>query len=339
MAVMEESKNNNGSYIRDLMQGVKTTAARIKDFIDNLPVMLEKLRDIGGTNKSLAIFHVEKGNYNDALFRFKIAQKFLPSDPDITKGVAFCFMQKGEFAKAIPHLKRYISEHGESEEVRFMLAECGEGVGVRIPLSRLRDYFDALAPNYDELFVNSLGYRGHLELVESIVKSAAITSLPVASIMDIGCGTGLVGELMTKYTNRLVGIDLSRGMLAIANEKRSGDKALYDSLLVGEFQEYLSGQDKTYSIITAACSINYMGDLSRLFAGVYKSLERDGVFAFSLEKLDSENEEYQPLSSRFMHSRSYVEAACRGAGLQIILLEDFLMMKDVTGIQCVAKKI
>ena len=45
-------------------------------------------------------------------------------------------------------------------------------------------------------------------------------------VLDAGCGTGLCGPLLAPYARRLIGVDLSEGMLALAKEKH-----VYDALI------------------------------------------------------------------------------------------------------------
>ncbi|NIR58985.1 MAG: methyltransferase domain-containing protein, partial [Gammaproteobacteria bacterium] len=48
-------------------------------------------------------------------------------------------------------------------------------------------------------------------------------------ILDAGCGTGLCGPLLAPHARTLVGVDLSGGMIAKAEEL-----AVYDELEVAE---------------------------------------------------------------------------------------------------------
>ena len=48
-------------------------------------------------------------------------------------------------------------------------------------------------------------------------------------VLDAGCGTGLCGVLVAPFARRLVGVDLSDGMLAHA-----GDKNIYHALIRAE---------------------------------------------------------------------------------------------------------
>ncbi len=74
----------------------------------------------------------------------------------------------------------------------------------------------------------------------------------------MGCGTGLCGPLIRGYARRLIGIDLSSGMLTQAKEKQ-----LYDELWQVELTEYLRDQVEAFDVIVSADTLVYFGALER----------------------------------------------------------------------------
>ena len=65
---------------------------------------------------------------------------------------------------------------------------------------------------------------------------AGVVPLPVGLALDLGCGTGLVGERLRKMVRRLEGVDLSEAMLAEARRKQ-----IYDRLHKGDLTQFLGG--------------------------------------------------------------------------------------------------
>src|SRR5882724_3315065 len=82
-----------------------------------------------------------------------------------------------------------------------------------MPRGPSRGFFDVWSRFYDLPLVQAATYR---PLHDAIVR--ALARGPHAAIVDVGCGTGqLVARLgAMPATNRVVGIDLSAGMLAQA---------------------------------------------------------------------------------------------------------------------------
>ena len=77
-------------------------------------------------------------------------------------------------------------------------------------------HYDGWAENYDDDLLNEYGYTAHR------IASAAFDTLVTdkqASIIDVGCGTGLVGiELTARGFTNIDGIDISSNMLAKAKQ-------------------------------------------------------------------------------------------------------------------------
>lgn len=74
--------------------------------------------------------------------------------------------------------------------------------------------YDRIAPAYDTLFTDA----GSLSENEAVI--AALGDLSAKSVLDIGCGTGLLLDYVTPA--RYVGIDPSAGMLRIMASKHQG---------------------------------------------------------------------------------------------------------------------
>ena len=87
--------------------------------------------------------------------------------------------------------------------------------------------YDEWSQSYEADLVGGLGYTGHLIAAGAMTEIAPDKS---ASIIDIGCGTGLVGqELKSCGYAHIDGIDISEEMLNIARPK-----AIYGQLLLGD---------------------------------------------------------------------------------------------------------
>ncbi len=83
-------------------------------------------------------------------------------------------------------------------------------------------YYDQFAQHYDADFVQGLNYRQHSLVAKQYLKLASNTDTP---ILDIGCGTGVLGEEllnMGSSMNRLEidGADISAAMLKQCKTKQ-----------------------------------------------------------------------------------------------------------------------
>lgn len=77
--------------------------------------------------------------------------------------------------------------------------------------ARVRAMFDAIAPRYDVLNrVITLGLDQHWR--HRTIRALGLPS--GAAVLDVACGTGSLGELAARTGYRVVGADMSAGMLA-----------------------------------------------------------------------------------------------------------------------------
>jgi predicted TPR repeat methyltransferase len=132
------------------------------------------------------------------------------------------------------------------------------------------------------------------------------------AILDAGCGTGLCGALLRRFAVRLVGVDLSAGML-----KEAAKRELYDELIEAELGAYMAAHPCAFDVIVACDTLVYQGRLDDAVAAAAKALKPGGRLLFTLERLLEEGENPYRLAptGRFCHRVSYMEATLAAAGL------------------------
>lgn len=100
-------------------------------------------------------------------------------------------------------------------------------------------------------------------------------------LLDLGCGTGTMTELLAQKGYDMIGIDMSDQMLSVAMEKRelSGYPILYLQQDMREFELY-----GTVKAVVCVCdSVNYLleeEDILDTFELVNNYLDPDGIFIF-----------------------------------------------------------
>ena len=142
--------------------------------------------------------------------------------------------------------------------------------------------YSGFAKVYD-LFMDNIPYEEWTEYVKSLLKEEGITD---GILLDLGCGTGSVTELLAKSGFDMIGIDNSEEMLDIAMEKRyeSGLDILYLLQDMREFELY--GTVK--GVVSICDSMNYIlddEDLLDVFKLVHNYLDNDGIFIFDMNTM------------------------------------------------------
>jgi predicted TPR repeat methyltransferase len=197
--------------------------------------------------------------------------------------------------------------------------------------------FDRFADNFDEALAN-LHYTapGLLTAALSEVISFAERRLVV---LDAGCGTGLCGPLLRSSARQLVGVDLSKGMLAKAKERN-----VYDELHETELVAFMCAHPADYDVVISVDTLVYFGALEGAMSAAATALRPGGVLAFTLEAETIGSSERFRLhqSGRYSHSEDYVRECLEAAGFKVLLIEGGVLRQeagaDVLGHVVLARK-
>jgi predicted TPR repeat methyltransferase len=215
----------------------------------------------------------------------------------------------GRNDEAIDAYRQALALGADAQQVQFALAALGGGdVPDASPAGYVRDLFDQYAGHFDEHLVERLGYRTPALLDAAIGKVAGVGN---ARVLDLGCGTGLMGEYLRPRASRLIGVDLSARMLDKARER-----GIYDQLECCGIDEYLATQAASFDLVAAADVLVYFGDLAPLFQQVRKALAAGGWFCFSVESSMDADFALRP-SNRYAHSLAYLHRLAGVAGFTI----------------------
>jgi predicted TPR repeat methyltransferase len=177
----------------------------------------------------------------------------------------------------------------------------------------MRGLFDDFSSHYDETMLEKLKYRAHLHLRE-LAERVLPRLTPPWRILDLGCGTGLVGESFKDLAagGRLDGIDIAPRMIDAARAR-----GFYDEPILGDLETVLHTPGPSYELILAADTMVYLGDLAPTFFGVASRLEPEGFYIFAVESA-SDGEWQQTQANRFRHSLAYLKAEAERAGLVFV---------------------
>ncbi|MFK2891839.1 tetratricopeptide repeat protein [Dyella flagellata] len=241
---------------------------------------------------------------------FRTAYELDPRNLRALESLGMSLYTLNRIGEAVQVYRDWVAREPDHPVPRHMLAACG---GAQAPTRAADDYvrevFDAFADSFDEQLLKNLGYRA-----PEILAEALGGMLPGAAgefeILDAGCGTGLCEPLLRPYAKRLVGVDLSGGMIEKAR-LRGG----YDELDVAELTAYLRAHPAAYDIVFSADTLEYFGDLEEVLDAAHAALRQHGWLAFTVEAAQGEDDrvDLSP-SGRYQHTRHHVERALSSAG-------------------------
>lgn len=139
------------------------------------------------------------------------------------------------------------------------------------------DAYTSFASVYDT-FMDNIPYEEWAEYLVDLLKEYGITD---GLVLDLGCGTGNMTELLASAGYDMIGVDNAEEMLEIAMQKqeKSGHDILYLLQDMREFELY-----GTVKAIVSICdSINYItekDDLLKVFQLANNYLDPKGIFIF-----------------------------------------------------------
>jgi predicted TPR repeat methyltransferase len=229
-------------------------------------------------------------------------QRALRLDPDAAQArhlLAQSWLAAGEADKAL--------ETGTEDAALIARAEAIK-TAQRSDPGYVRHLFDQFSADYDQRMRQHLHYAA-----PEILLGLAVMVMPGREqlrVLDLGCGTGLAGEVFKPLAAQLDGVDLSPAMI-----EKARARGLYDHLAVADLQSALLETGPSYDLILAADTLVYLGGLAPVFAAASARLAPDGFFLFTTEAAQHGFELGQ--KRRWRHSESYLRQTAEAAGLVV----------------------
>jgi predicted TPR repeat methyltransferase len=251
------------------------------------------------------------GRSKEASDCFCKALTLRPKHRDTRRLLVLAHCMIGEVDAAVKLLQDWLADEPDDPIAAHMLAaSTGRDVPSRASDAFVVNTFDSFASSF-EVKLESLSYRAPALVVDTLV-DAGLTPSGRLAVLDAGCGTGLCGPLLRPYASRLVGVDLSGGMLDHARRK-----AVYTDLVQSELTEFLAAQRRAFDVIVAADTLVYFGDLRPFCNAAAGALRPTGHLIFTVEhKAVRNGDDFRlELHGRYSHRDEYVLAVLEGAGL------------------------
>lgn len=254
---------------------------------------------------------------------------------------ALSLEKSGDFdAAALAYLKVLEIDPDDHGGASVRLASMKKGLAPkRAPQAYISTLFDQHAEVFDRILVDDLGYDVP-KLTANLLQANGLNKFE--NLLDLGCGTGLMGVALSSTAENMTGVDLSENMIEIAF-----DRDIYNALYVADVEDYLDDNDEDkWDIICAGDVFPYLGDIDNFATGIANNLNENGYFAFSTETLPDDqfgsNGFTVTAYQRFAHRFDYLEATLKSQKLNIIKADDIIVRheqgKPILGHLVLAKK-
>ncbi len=261
---------------------------------------------------NLGVISMKQGRTRVAIDYYTRAVKVEPGYFAAHHNLAVVLLAMQKVDEALLHFHAALRVEPGNAAVKYIIDALEQRGGItKPPEEYISSLFDAYADYYDPHLIQTLQYAVP-QVMHDLVVANAVVPDGGWKILDLGCGTGLCGQLFRSAANWLAGVDLSGGMLAQARSKQ-----LFDELVQSDMAAFLNGCQYTVDLILAGDVLVYHGELEGVMSGVSRVLCDQGWFVFSAEIC--ETQDYRlTASGRFAHSRQYLERVARRYALCVV---------------------
>jgi predicted TPR repeat methyltransferase len=260
--------------------------------------------------RSLGICLDKQGQYSEAEGHWRAVLAQTPDDPSALGWLGTCLIGLDRKEEASALLERALALAPNHPTLSFHLAIARGETPKTQPAGMVQQMFDAYASRFDAHLVGQLKYHVPERVAQMIRERHPALDV---SVLDLGCGTGLLGVQLGRIRGAFVGVDLSRNMLELAKQHDIYSKLRLNDLL-GELREVAP---ESFDYVTANDVFVYVGDLSAIIPAAFSALRSKGALIFTCETAEeSEGALVLRPSKRYAHSRSSVETLCRYAGFR-----------------------
>lgn len=258
---------------------------------------------------NLGVIQAAMGDVNAAIATY---QQLLQTNPDhseahINLGALYTRLRQPERARQ--HYREANRLRPHDPVIVHALAVLNKDPSITaMPPSYARALFDGAALTYDHQLMQGLHYAVP-ETLDQVLRGLA---LPPGDALDLGCGTGLCGAVMRPYAKRLVGVDVSPNMLAVAKQK-----GMYDALHEADIDDTLALLENAYDVIVAGDVFVYLGELTSVLKGCHRALRAGGYLLFTVETGDTEGQPYALQDTgRFRHEAAQLTQLAGDIGFE-----------------------
>jgi predicted TPR repeat methyltransferase len=261
---------------------------------------------------NLGLLHDARGDLERATHAYLTAIELMPGQGLSASLLGMTFYKLKKIDKATEVFRQWVIREPANPVPAHLYAACtGTNVPKRASDQYVEAEFDSFAASFERVLNDRLRYRAP-QLCADLLAATLGPAAGTLEVLDAGCGTGLCGPLVAPWARRLVGVDLSAGMLG-----RARSKGVYSELVKSELTAYLTESQDCWDAIICADTLCYFGDLADVMQAAAASLRPGGVMVYTVEALPDDQAVLAQIlpNGRYAHGRAHLDVVTTAAGL------------------------
>ncbi|MFN7038852.1 MAG: methyltransferase domain-containing protein [Alphaproteobacteria bacterium] len=271
------------------------------------------------TNFDLGEYHLQKGNLNDAILRFKIASLLKPNNAYAYYNLGRSLYLKDQKIAAKDKFLFSLKLNSELKEAKYFLSVIDEQYDIpeEIPLSIIKEYYNNIEYLPHNKSSDSIKF-----IIEKIVSLYFLNTK--LSILELGIGDGNFGEELRIANSEIeiTGVDVAHSAIKNLNLNVK-NKLTYNYLIEDDFYEYLRNNTLKFDVIVALNSLVYNKNLNQIISLISKHLNSDSLFVFSSYKSNDETIKFDKSKQYFIYPTEYFQEILSKHNISIIELKNF----------------
>jgi len=253
-------------------------SGKLDDALVSYLMAVELKPDFAGAHYNLGNAQRDLGRFDEAIASYRRTLELKPDFAEAHGSLGRALMTQGTLDDALACFQRQLELTPANEETQHLIAALTGNTTDRAPVQYVESVFDSYAATFDTHLRQVLKYDAP-EKLAAIATQHATLPLEKWNVLDLGCGTGLVGMAIAPFARQLVGVDLSTRMLEKARTRNVYQRLEHLDLLAMMQGEKAS----SYDVIIAADVFIYLGKLDDVVSEAKRLLRPGGVLAFSVE--------------------------------------------------------
>lgn len=282
---------------------------------------VRRFPDNAGIRLFLARYLLSLGRPAEAAPVYEYIHEQVPNNDEALRGLVQCALQADDGERARDWADAWLTRKPDSEEARYWHALAHGKTPETQPPAAVAQLFDGFADRFDLHLVRGLQYRVPERVAQILLEKHPERRF---NLLDLGCGTGLVGVYLGRLNGHIIGVDLSGKMIDQAARHQ-----IYSRFhQVNVLDALRDTPADHYEAITCADVLVYVGDLSPVIPNAFRILKDGGHFIFSCETAGEDEEDLVlRATGRYAHKRSAVEQQLRDAGFDEIVVEELPVLR------------